>query len=205
MESSGGPAFSPMRTGGSAASGGRQRHRRRYPGRDKDVYDTVADSNQEIQELLVKLKQAAKVPGQLNRQVRGLDDSVKTLRRYRKNVQENIDKYEAQVADYDRQIEEVKQRMAPIEKAKKERERQAADIRASLHEAEGKLNEFIRSTDHNIHSIRKKDAALRKKMVSAQLRVERGYSMDAKSQPYRNPPESVKFYDSLRRKQESTS
>ena len=63
-------------------------------------------------------------------------------------------------------------------------------------------NQFIHSTDQNIHSIRKKDASLRKKMVSEQLRADRGYSMDPKEQPYKNPPQSVKFHDSLRRRQE---
>lgn len=42
------PAFSPIKAASRSASGTggtRKRHVRRYPGRDKDVYNTVADGN----------------------------------------------------------------------------------------------------------------------------------------------------------------
>jgi septation ring formation regulator EzrA len=142
-------------------------------------------------ELLTKLKEAAKVPEHAARRVRRLDEMVSHLRKAKRSVDDNVAADEAELARLDREAADLERVLSEITAHKKAMEAERDDIRKRLAAGEEGFTMFIRETSQTTRQTTRAQAAHRKKMVSEDLRVSRGFSVDKESKPHLESPASI--------------
>jgi len=142
-------------------------------------------------ELLAKLKEAAKVPEHAARRVRKLDEMVNHLRKAKLLVDEGVAADEATMARLDREAAELERIIGGITTHKAGLEAEREDIKRRLAAGEEGFTQFVKDTSQTTRQTTRAQASHRKKIVSEDLRVSRGYSVTKDSKPHLESPASV--------------
>jgi TolA-binding protein len=142
-------------------------------------------------ELLGKLKEATAVPEHAARRVKKLDEMVGYLRKAKKQVDATVETDEARLRELDAEAAELERILTKIRTHKDTMVAERDDIVGRLKAGEAGFAGFIKETSATAVKTTRKQSEHRRKAVSEELRVTRGYSVDKDAKPHLETPESI--------------
>lgn len=131
------------------------------------------------------------MPEHAARRVKKLDEMVGHLRKAKKQVDAGVDADEARLRELDAEAAELERTLSKIRLHKAAMVAERVDITSRLKAGETGFAGFIKETSATAVATTRKQSEHRRKAVSEELRVTRGYSVDKDAKPHLETPESI--------------
>jgi len=131
------------------------------------------------------------VPEHATRRVRKLDQMVGHLRKAKRQVDETVAADERRLQELDLEAERLDRTLAGIKAHRTTMASERDDIVARLRAGEEGFTGFVKETSATAVTTTRRNAEHRRKAVTEELRITRGYSVAKGSKPHLETPESV--------------